>query len=90
MSRSRIAENGQGAGGRPIDPRVLQLAQHLANADDPDEFTGEMVGRLLNIDVAPRTGRRLLGQARELVSQLARAEVEGLEYDPELTVIGGR
>jgi hypothetical protein len=89
-ARSRAGENGHGPERRPIDPRVLQLAQHLASSDDPDELTGEMVGRLLNIDVAPRTGRRLLGQARELVNQRARAESEGLQDDPELSVIGGR
>jgi len=80
---------GSGRDRRPIDPRVVQLAQHLASTEDADEITGEMVGPLLKIDVAPRTGRRLLGQARELVNQRARAEADGLE-DSELSVIGGR
>jgi hypothetical protein len=67
----------------------VQLARHLATTEDADELTGEMVGPLLNIDVAPRTGRRLLGQARELVNRRAEAEASGLD-DPELSVIGGR
>jgi hypothetical protein len=67
----------------------VQLAQHLANTEDTSELTGEQVAKLLNIDVAPRTGRRLLGQARELVSRRAQAEADGVE-DPELSVIGGR
>ncbi len=75
--------------GRPIDRRVEQLAQHLSTAEDADGFTGEMVGPLLNIDVAPRTGRRLLGAARELLERRAAAEANG-ENDPELSVIGGR
>jgi hypothetical protein len=82
-------DSGSGRDRRPIDPRVVQLAQHLASTEDADEITGEMVGPLLKIDVAPRTGRRLLGQARELVNQRARAEADGLE-DSELSVIGGR
>ena len=79
-------DSGQSQDRRPIDPRVVQLAQHLASTEDADDLTGEMVGPLLNIDVAPRTGRRLLGQARELVNGGARAD--GLD-DPELSVIGG-
>ena len=58
---------------RPTDPRVIELAQYLATIRDGDELTGEMVGPLLNLDVAPRTGRRLLGLARELLSQHAQA-----------------
>ncbi|HTF52077.1 MAG TPA: hypothetical protein VK735_31925, partial [Pseudonocardia sp.] len=92
--RSASARNGDGDNGqsperRPLDPRVVQLARHLATTEDADELTGEMVGPLLNIDVAPRTGRRLLGQARELVNRRAQAEESGLD-DPELSVIGGR
>ena len=83
------AGNGNGSE-RPIDPRVEQLAQHLANSDEPDDLTGEMVGPLLNIDVAPRTGRRLLGQARELLNRRAQAEAEAQGRDPRLSVIGGR
>jgi len=67
----------------------VQLAQHLASTEEADDLTGEMVGPLLNIDVAPRTGRRLLGQARELVNRRSRTESNGLD-DPELSVIGGR
>lgn len=79
--------NGQSNGGRrTVDQRVELLARHLASTEDAGEFTGEMVGPLLGIDVAPRTGRRLLGQARELVSR--RAQEAG--SDPELNVIGGR
>ncbi|HWN33788.1 MAG TPA: DUF2637 domain-containing protein, partial [Pseudonocardia sp.] len=80
---------GQTQDRRPIDPRVVQLAQHLASTEEADDLTGEMVGPLLNIDVAPRTGRRLLGQARELVNRRSRTESNGLD-DPELSVIGGR
>jgi hypothetical protein len=86
-SSSRVTSRSNGSQ-RPPDPRVAQLAQHLATAENADEFTGEMVGPLLNIDVAPRTGRRLLGQARELLSRRAEAEMDGL--DQELSVIGGR
>jgi hypothetical protein len=72
---------------RPVDPRVVQLANHLANAEDAEEITGEMVGQLLQIDVAARTGRRLLGQARELVNRRAQQDSDG--FDSELSVIGG-
>ena len=82
-------EQGPGSERRALDPRVVQLARHLANAEDADEVTGEMVGPLLNIDVAPRTGRRLLGQARDLVNRRAEAEANGV-HDPGLSVIGGR
>jgi hypothetical protein len=47
-----------------------------------------MVGQLLQIDVAARTGRRLLGQARELVNRRAQQDSDG--FDSELSVIGGR
>ncbi len=73
-------------GRRTVDQRVELLARHLAATEDAGEFTGEMVGPLLGIEVAPRTGRRLLGQARELVGR--RAQEVG--NDPELSVIGGR
>lgn len=86
QNSTTAARNGSG---RPIDRRVEQLAQHLATAEDADVFTGEMVGPLLNIDVAPRTGRRLLGAARELLERRAEVEANG-ENDPELSVIGGR
>jgi hypothetical protein len=33
------------------------------------KVTGEQVGRLLSMDIAPRTARRLLGAARELLAQ---------------------
>jgi len=88
-ARNGDGDNGQSPERRPLDPRVVQLARHLATTEDADELTGEMVGPLLNIDVAPRTGRRLLGQARELVNRRAKAEASGLD-DPELSVIGGR
>jgi hypothetical protein len=75
---------------RPVDPRVEQLARQLATMDDADDVTGEMVSELLQIDVAPRTGRRLLGQARELITTRARAQDAAQGHDPELSVIGGR
>jgi hypothetical protein len=61
----------QGANGhrRPPDLRIAVLAQHLANTQDADEVTGEQVGQLLSMDISPRTGRRLLGAARELLDQ---------------------
>jgi hypothetical protein len=65
---------------------VERLAQHLATAEDAEELTGERVAELLNIDVAPRTGRRLLGQARDLLSQRAALA----DADAEFSVIGGR
>ncbi|HEX4247459.1 MAG TPA: hypothetical protein VH008_06300, partial [Pseudonocardia sp.] len=70
---------------RSIDPRVLRLARYLMGAPDADEVTGEMVGPLLGIEVAPRTGRRLLGQARELVQAEA-----GDQRVLELSAPGGR
>ncbi|MDT7749600.1 MAG: hypothetical protein QOD96_3262 [Pseudonocardiales bacterium] len=54
---------------RPPDLRIAVLAQHLANTQDADEVTGEQVGQLLSMDISPRTGRRLLGAARELLDQ---------------------
>ena len=72
---------------RAVDPRVELLAAHLASTEDAGEFTGEMVGPLLNIDVAPRTGRRLLGLARELVNERARSETD--PRDDELSAAIG-
>jgi len=72
---------------RTVDPRVELLAAHLASTEDAGEFTGEMVGPLLNIDVAPRTGRRLLGLARELVNERARSETD--PRDDELSAAIG-
>jgi hypothetical protein len=60
------------ASGRPRprqDPRIAVLAQYLARAHDPAEVTGEQVGQLLSMDIAARTGRRLLCAARELLDQ---------------------
>jgi hypothetical protein len=54
------------------DPRVLRLAA-LAVIDDRNT-TGESVSELLGIDIKPRTGRRLLGQARELRSKRALSQ----------------
>jgi hypothetical protein len=78
--------NGNGTERRSVDTRVEMLAAHLASTEDAGEFTGEMVGPLLGIEVAPRTGRRLLGQARELVVERARADAE--HHDSGLRVIG--
>jgi hypothetical protein len=72
---------------RSVDPRVLRLARYLLDAPDADEVTGEMVGGLLGIEVAPRTGRRLLGQARELLQ--AEAGADG-QRPLELTTTGSR
>ncbi|HWN36779.1 MAG TPA: hypothetical protein VNP03_28760, partial [Pseudonocardia sp.] len=71
-----LAEHGdeQRQDRRSVDPRVLRLARYLLDAPDADEVTGEMVGGLLGIEVAPRTGRRLLGQARELVQGETEAD----------------
>jgi hypothetical protein len=54
---------------RPLDPRIAVLARHLASTQDADEVTYEQVGQILSMDIAPRTGRRLLGAARELLAQ---------------------
>jgi hypothetical protein len=62
----------QRASGRPRprqDPRIAVLAQYLARTHATDELTGEQVGQLLSMDITPRTGRRLLGAARELLDQ---------------------
>jgi hypothetical protein len=74
---------------RTIDPRVELLATHLASTEDGGEFTGEMVGPLLNIDVAPRTGRRLLGLARELVIERSRAETDPRDDELSAAIGGG-
>ncbi|GAA5166524.1 hypothetical protein GCM10023321_57760 [Pseudonocardia eucalypti] len=95
----RTTMNGNGNGPHePTDPeeahsdqRVEQLARILAEKPElEDDLTGEKVVQLLGIDVAPRTGRRLLGQARELAEQRARARAKADGLDPELSVIGGR
>jgi hypothetical protein len=65
------------------------LAAHLANTEDAGDFTGEMVGPLLDIDVAPRTGRRLLGQARELVNERAHAETDPRDDELSAAIGGG-
>lgn len=52
---------------RPVDPRAVALAQRLATMDEADTVTGPRVGPLLGLDIAPRTGQRLLGQARQLL-----------------------
>lgn len=72
---------------RAVDPRVEMLAAHLASTEDAGEFTGEMVGPLLNIDVAPRTGRRLLGQARDLMNERSRSDAD--PRDDELSAAIG-
>lgn len=74
---------------RAVDPRVELLAAHLASTEDAGEFTGEMVGPLLNIDVAPRTGRRLLGLARELVSERAQTETDPRDDELSAAIGGG-
>ena len=61
---------------RVVDPRVARLAECLFASRHPDEVTGEMVGPMLDMDVAPRTGRRLLGQARALLGQVRRVELD--------------
>jgi len=67
------------------DPRVVRLAQYLLATEVPDEITGEMVGTLLNIEAAPRTGRRLLGQARALVDGEQLGESDGRTTESSLT-----
>jgi hypothetical protein len=66
------------------DTRVTALAQHLATAADPDQITGEHVTDLLGIDISPRTGRRLLGQARDL---LDRSRDPAASHDHQLAVV---
>lgn len=74
------------AGRRSLDPRVEQLVELIVGSDSGgEELTGESVGKLFS--VSERTGRRLLGQAREVVGERTR---DGLEPDAELSVIGGR
>jgi hypothetical protein len=70
---------------RMVDRRVSRLAQYLLTAEDSDEITGDMVGSLLRIEVAPRTGRRLLGQARALIDQVDRVDLDFLN-DPEPSI----
>jgi hypothetical protein len=74
---------------RAVDPRVELLAAHLASTEDAGEFTGEMVGPLLNIDVAPRTGRRLLGLARELVNERSQSEADPRDDELSAAIGGG-
>jgi hypothetical protein len=59
--------------------RVATLAQHLSTADHPDQITGEQVAELLGVPITPRTGRRLLGQARELLDRES-ATADGHEH----------
>jgi hypothetical protein len=61
------------------DPRVLALAQHLSSTADPDRLTGKDVSAILGITISSRTGRRLLGQARNM---LAHSERLGPDPDP--------
>jgi hypothetical protein len=74
---------------RAVDPRVELLAAHLASTEDAGEFTGEMVGPLLNIDVAPRTGRRLLGLARELVNERSQSATDPRDDELSAAIGGG-
>lgn len=74
---------------RTIDPRVELLAAHLASTEDAGEFTGEMVGPLLDIDVAPRTGRRLLGLARELVNERSQTDTDPRDDELSAAIGGG-
>jgi hypothetical protein len=59
---------------READARIAHLVQYLIACGNPDDVTGEMVGPLLNTDLAPRTGRRLLAAARAHLSQEQRAD----------------
>lgn len=61
-------------GDRPLDRRAIALAAKLAQLDDPDSVTGEAVGGLLGEQLAPRTGRRLLQQARTLAAEPRASE----------------
>jgi hypothetical protein len=71
---------------RMLDPRVLRLAKYMHATDSSDEITGDMVGSLLGIDVAPRTGRRLLGQARALIDHEDPFELD-MPNDPEPSAV---
>jgi hypothetical protein len=68
LTEITIAAAAERTTSRP-DTRVVTLAQHLATAVNPEQITGEHVTELLGIDISPRTGRRLLGQARELLDR---------------------
>jgi hypothetical protein len=86
--RGRPVPTAASAALRPADPRVELLARHLATAADPRQITGESVGTLLNQETSPRTGRRLLKEARELVER--RQQAEAGVPDTQLRLIGGR
>jgi hypothetical protein len=64
---------------RAVDPRVARLAECLIASRHPDDVTGEMVGPMLDMDVAPRTGRRLLGQARALLGRGQRGDFDHVD-----------
>jgi hypothetical protein len=66
--------DGGSTPGRRPDQRVRWLADYLAGAEDPDAVTGERVGELLGAEMSPRTGRRLLVQARELLDGTGTGE----------------
>jgi hypothetical protein len=66
------------------DPRAVALAQRLAAMDEPDAVTGSQVGAVLGLDIAPRTGRRLLGQARQLLRD-HRPDTFAMAPEPRLT-----
>jgi hypothetical protein len=69
------------------DPRAVELAQHLAAMNDQHEITGDAVAAILGIDIAPRTGRRLLVQARTLLRRSSRVD---RQPSPALRVAGQR
>jgi hypothetical protein len=75
------------------DSRVVALARHLELMPDQRSITGEVVGELLGSDIAPRTGRRLLREARTLLQQKPerdRAEGSDRATPSELHFAGQR
>lgn len=66
--------------------RAAELARYLSTHGDFGEITGEHVGHILGIAIAPRTGRRLLLMARELLVEAATAG--GDQTSPPRVAVG--
>ena len=83
-----VSSSSAPASGSPRRQRVGHLARYLRTHGDSSDITGEKVGEILGIEIAARTGRRLLGEARQLLSASPDPEID--EHEPRLTVGAGR
>jgi hypothetical protein len=72
----------------PRGRRVAQLVRYLSTHGDASDITGEKVAEILSIEIAPRTGRRLLGEARQLLSTSLDPDVHA--HESQVAVGAGR